>query len=158
MITEQDIHHIQEKWGNAIVKIGQMKDLPADELTAETEKILRELYAFEKRVVLFKPTKASDVQFRHDIESALSYFIGGNKKYPEDKGFALTPWTKVRFDNSKMILETDKAIAVGNYYFTDLNGNETKVEYTFGYVRCPEGRIKIELHHSSIPYQHHVAA
>ena len=32
-----------------------------------------------------------------------------------------------------MILDNNRAIAMGNYFFTDLNGNEAKVEYTFGY-------------------------
>lgn len=152
MITENLVHQSQKEWANAIVEIG--KHVNADRATLEkiTHQLVSELYAFEKRVVLFKPTKASDVQFRHDIESAISYFIGGNEKYPEDFGFALKPWVEVRFENSKMILEKDKAIAVGNYYFKDESGEETKVEYTFGYVRCPHGKIKIELHHSSIPF------
>ena len=39
---------------------------------------------------------------------------------------------------------------MGNYYFTDLSGAETKVEYTFGY-QLHEGRLHINLHHSSFP-------
>ena len=38
--------------------------------------------------------------------------------------------TKVRFENTGMILDNNRAIAMGNYFFTDLNGNEAKVEYT----------------------------
>ena len=43
------------------------------------------------------------------------------------------------------------AIAMGNYFFTDLQGNEAKVEYTFGY-KFIGGQLKIDLHHSSFPY------
>ena len=30
---------------------------------------------------------------------------------------------------------------------------ESKVEYTFGYKRCGDGKVRIFLHHSSLPYQ-----
>ena len=45
------------------------------------------------------------------------------------------------------------ALAMGNYFFTDLSGAETKVEYSFGYIRGPGGELRINLHHSSLPYQ-----
>ena len=41
---------------------------------------------------------------------------------------------------------------MGNYYFTDLEGVKTKVEYTFVYKQNNEGDLKIILHHSSLPY------
>jgi len=82
----------------------------------------------------------------------LSYFIAGNDKFPEDEGFALQPWTKVRFENNGMILQEKRAIAMGNYFFTDLSGGETKVEYTFGYTLSDNGELLIDLHHSSLPY------
>ena len=40
---------------------------------------------------------------------------------------------------------------MGNYFFTDLNGVEAKVEFTFGY-KLVEGELRIDLHHSSFPY------
>ena len=40
---------------------------------------------------------------------------------------------------------------MGNYFFTDLDDNEAKVEYTFGY-KLFNGLVKIDLHHSSFPY------
>ena len=57
----------------------------------------------------------------------------------------------VRFENACLILEKNRALAMGNYYFTDLDGNETKVEYTFGY-KIVDDLIKIDLHHSSFPF------
>ena len=48
-----------------------------------------------------------------------------------------------------MILEDNRAIAMGNYFFTDLGGNEAKVEYT-GY-KLSNGALKIDVHHSSFP-------
>ena len=40
------------------------------------------------------------------------------------------PWTNVRFENASVILNEKSAIAMGNYFFTETNGNEVKVEYT----------------------------
>ena len=117
-----------------------------------TNEFLKELYAFNIGPVLFKPTKCEIEQFRPTKLKALSYFIAGeNRACKEDKGFAIQPWTKVRFENSNFILEEDRAIAMGNYFFTNLNGNEAKVEYTFGY-KLINGELKIDVHHSSFPY------
>ena len=110
------------------------------------------LYGFDNGEVLFKPTKAKDQQFRLTFEGAQSYFIGEDQNFSEDKGFALQPWTNVRFENASVILNEKSAIAMGNYFFTEANGNEVKVEYTFGYFLNNEGELKINLHHSSLPY------
>lgn len=153
MVTEQEVKDVQAKWGAGIVAIGAAKN---DKTTcdAETEKHLDTLYAFDLGTVLFKPTKAADVQFRLDKKAAKSYFIGGDDDFEEDHGFAINPWTAVRFENAAVILEETRALAMGNYYFTDLSGTETKVEYTFGYKKDANGNLKIDLHHSSIPYSH----
>ena len=119
-----------------------------------TSEFLDKLYSFENGPVLFKPTKCAVEQFRASKAKALSYFIAGeNRACEEDKGFAIQPWIKVRFENSGVILKEKHAIAMGNYFFTDLEGNETKVEYTFGY-KLIDGDLKIDLHHSSFPYNH----
>jgi hypothetical protein len=151
MITQNDVIQAQENWGKAIVRIGSLKDDPATCKTV-TEGLISELYAFSRGPVLFKPTKASEIQFRITDEGARSYFIGGDNHFKEDHGFALQPWKKVRFVNAGLILEDDRALAMGNYFFTDLDDNEIKVEYTFGYIKDSEGDLKIDLHHSSLPY------
>jgi hypothetical protein len=60
----------------------------------------------------------------------------------------------VRFENEGIVINGDSALAMGNYYFTTTEGNEIKVEYSFGYVKDANGALKINLHHSSIPYSH----
>ena len=151
MITRQDVLIAQEEWGTGIVKIGSaMPERRTCE--QETERLIDSLYAFERGRVLFKPTKAADIQFRFTKAGATSYFIAGNEDYPEDHGFALNPWLRVRFENASMILEETRAFAMGNYYFTNPNGNEIRVEYTFGYTQAENGNLKIDLHHSSLPY------
>ncbi|MFC1482717.1 hypothetical protein ACFL56_00485 [Candidatus Margulisiibacteriota bacterium] len=151
MITKEDILEAQHHWADTIVEIGSLKsDMSTCEKTARA--LLNQLYAFEQGDVLFKPTQASVIQFRTNFEGMLSYFIGGNSKFPEDQGFALKPWTRVRFENAGITLENNRAIAMGNYYFTDDNNQELKVEYTFGYIKNNAGELKIDLHHSSMPY------
>ncbi len=143
----------QNEWGQGVVKIGSLKD---DRSSCEsfTSDFLDKLYAYQNGSVLFKPTKCEIEQFRPSKSEALSYFIAGdNRACQEDKGFAINPWTKVRFENSGFILEENRAIAMGNYFFTDLDGNEAKVEYTFGY-KLVDGSLRIDLHHSSFPYSH----
>jgi len=152
MITNSDIENIQTIWGEKIVRIGNCKDNKL-EYENEAEKLLNELYDFENGPVLFKPTKASDKQFRLNFDSAKSYFIGGNSEFNEDNGFALNPWFSVRFENSGVILNESHAFAMGNYFFMDESGIEVKVEYTFGYVKDKNGNLKINLHHSSLPFK-----
>lgn len=40
---------------------------------------------------------------------------------------------------------------MGNYFFIDLEGNEAKLEYTFGY-KLINNELVIDLHHSSFSY------
>ncbi len=152
MITEKDVLEIQKTWGDALIKIGSLKDNRAA-CEKETEKVIDSLYAYDLGTVLFKPTRAADDQFRGTREGAISYFIGGNGSFPEDEGFALQPWSDVRFENSGMILNEATALAMGNYFFTEKGtGAVKKVEYTFGYVKDGDGNLKINLHHSSVPF------
>ena len=152
MITKDQVTEAQEKWGNGVVKIGTLKE-KRTECEAFASSFLDDRYAFGSSTVLFKPTKCEIEQFRPTKSEALSYFIAGeDRACNEDKGFAIQPWTKVRFENTGIILEEKRAIAMGNYFFTDLNGDEAKVEYTFGY-KLENGVLKIDLHHSSFPYK-----
>lgn len=151
VITAEEVAQAQQVWGDGIVAIGKAFTDKGD-FVAAAENHLDTLYNFEAGDVLFKPTKASDVQFRPDRESALSYFVGGNDKYPEDHGFAINPWTNVCFENMGTYLHGDYAVAMGNYFFTQPDGTEAKVEYSFGYVKGADGKLKINLHHSSLPF------
>ena len=150
MIRKEDILKSQDLWARGLVEIGDSKD---DYSKAEnlTLKLLDQLYDFRVGKVQFKPTKASDQQFRNDKDSALSYFIGADKNFPEDSGFAMSQWKNIEFKNDSINIYEDVAIVMGNYFFTDGSGAETKVEYTFGYIKRDKS-LKIILHHSSLPY------
>ena len=153
MITTDQIEKVQSKWGENLVEIGRHKNNKEDYEMA-TNSMLNELYAFDNGEVLFKPTRAVEKQFRLNLEAAKSYFIGGNPNFSEDLGFALEPWVSVKFINEALILNENYAIAMGNYFFTSPNGEEIKAEFTFGYIKDKSGNLKINLHHSSIPYNH----
>ncbi len=147
-ITQSEVTAAQKAWAEGIVNIGQAKDHKQAALDH-----INKLYAYDISPVLFKPTKASVDQFRDNKDEALSYFVGG--KEAEDKGFALTPFTKVRFEDHMTTTDCDSALSQGNYYFTPKDakdGKEIKVEYSFGYLKDKEGALKINLHHSSLPY------
>ncbi|CAE7678176.1 abcG22 [Symbiodinium pilosum] len=126
---------------------------------AAAAKAAGELYCYGHSNVPFKPTKAKDVQFRPNANQAMSYFVGAkavSDGTPEDGGFAINGgkgWSEVVFDNHQIDCHGSVAIAMGNYYFTNATDqSKTKVKYTFGYKRCPDGRVRICLHHSSVPF------
>lgn len=149
-ITETEIQQIQESWAQGLIELGRAYSEQKDYKTL-AENIVDSLYGYDEGIVLFKPTKAAEKQFRLTENEAVSYFVTGS--IHEDHGFALQPWSKVRFENSGIIIDDDSAIAMGNYFFTEAKtGKETKVEYTFGYFRDKKGKLKINLHHSSLPY------
>jgi len=148
-ITEADVIAAQTEWGEGIVAISSVHAAEGDFEARATEHI-NTLYAYGDSAVMFKPTLAADDQFRETFDEALSYFIG--REGTEDGGFAISGWTDVRWENNGIYTDDDSAMAMGNYYFTGPDGSETKVEYTFGYMLDDEGALKINLHHSSLPY------
>ena len=151
MITLDNIENIQKEWGDSLVKLGALKS-NREACDKEAESLINRLYGYDNGTVLFKPTKAKDNQFRLTFEGAKSYFIGENSDFLEDKGFALQPWINVRFENASVVLKENSAIVMGNYFFTETSGNVVKVEYTFGYFLDENNHLKINLHHSSLPY------
>tara|TARA_Y100000768_G_scaffold185957_1_gene139311 strand:- start:146 stop:616 length:471 start_codon:yes stop_codon:yes gene_type:complete len=150
MVTETEVESAQKAWGEGIVAIAHAHSTGGDYVSIARNHV-ESLYAYGLTEVLFKPTLAAVEQFRPNFESALSYFVASNNECPEDKGFAIKGWTKVRFENADIILKDETALAMGNYFFTDSNGDEVKAEYTFGYISDDNGDLRIQLHHSSMP-------
>ena len=76
--------------------------------------------------------------------------------YSEDGGFAINGgkgWSKVVFKNHQIECHNEVALAMGSYDFTcATTGDVITVEYTFGYKRNADGKVRICLHHSSVPY------
>ena len=158
-ITEEEVREAQEAWGKAVVAVGKVYSDGGD-YKAVGKAGLDVLYGYHSGFdVLFKPTKARDFAVRTTEAEAVSYFVGADAvdsshsgARAEDKGFALAPFTHVRWNNYGTIIDSESATAMGEYYFTDTKGGITKAEYTFQYRRGPDGKLKIVVHHSSIPY------
>ena len=150
MMTRHDIDNAQQAWGDGIVAIAKAHSNGGD-YEAVARNHVETLYAYGMGDVLFKPTLAAVEQFRPTFDEALSYFVASNNACPEDKGFAIKGWINVRFENAGVILRETTALAMGNYFFTTPEGDEVKVEYTFGYVLDEVGALRINVHHSSMP-------
>lgn len=150
MVTVAEVEKAQQAWGEGIVAISAAHGSGEDYVGRATTHV-ESLYAYGMSPVLFKPTMAAVQQFRPTFDEALSYFTASNGACPEDTGFAIQGWTKVRFENQNMILNESSAIAMGNYFFTSPEGIEVKVEFTFGYLLDSTGALRIHLHHSSLP-------
>ena len=150
-LTTAQIEKAQQAWGEGIVKISAAHTAGGDFVQVAHDHVTT-LYAYGLTAVLFKPTLAADQQFRSTFDEALSYFVASNNACPEDKGFAIKGWTAVRFENVDILTEGKVGMAMGNYFFTTPEGDEVKVEYSFGYILDDAGDVRINLHHSSMPY------
>ncbi|CUH76919.1 hypothetical protein TRM7557_01127 [Tritonibacter multivorans] len=148
-ISKDAVIAAQKVWGEGIVAIATAHKEGGDYQDLAKQHI-ENLYAYDKAQVMFKPTLAAETPFRSDFDGALSYFIGTDGS--EDKGFAIKGWTNVRWENNGVYTSDDTAMAMGHYFFTGPDGTETKVEYSFGYILDDDGELKINLHHSSLPY------
>jgi len=161
VVTKDEVLKVQDAWKDAILTISKeyLANPQGDGFKNAAKAAAGELYGYGEGDVLFKPTKAKETPFRVKGEGALSYFIGYDAIKPagfaEDKGFAINGgkgWKAVKFENSQISTYGDLALAQGEYFFTDFDDKTAKVEYSFGYKKTPEGKLKIVLHHSSIPY------
>ena len=154
MTTRKDIELVnitQKKWADMVLKIGNAyrEKVNLDDLVNE---LLHGIYAFDHCNILFKPTLAKHDQFRSTKEEFISYFLGQNKVCREDKGFAIKNWRSIKFENFKIVNHNDQLISMGNYYFEDDNNKILKVEYTFGFIKISPDQLRINSHHSSLPY------
>lgn len=154
-ITIVEVEAAQKAWGDALVAISIEHDSNGKAAATQiAERAIDTAYGYNMGPVLFKPTlAAAPTTFRTTREGALSYFVGGNTKYPGDSGFAQKHWRSYKIDNAAILITGNSAISMGNVTLTDSKGNVTVVDKTFGYVRDGEGKLRIVLHHSSLPFR-----
>ena len=115
---------------------------------------LLDLYDFgsPEKPLLFKPTLADVI--RLDRAGAKSYFIGGNADYPHDGGFLKNGWKSVDFNSAAGPIPDAGGLSfkdMGQYTFSDADGNGTRADYTFAYHKVG-GKVLISLHHSSLTW------
>lgn len=153
-ISEAEVLAAQQAWCKALVDIStaNVKGGPSA-AKALAEKVIDSAYGYQMGAVLFKPTLTEAPQtFRTTRDGALSYFVGGNPAYPKDKGFALNGWTKCEISNAAVFIAGDSANTIGNVMFTDKDGKVTTVDKSWAFVKDDAGKLRIVLHHSSLPY------
>lgn len=155
-ITEAEVIAAQQAWGNALVAIATEYDnkghAAAKKLAGE---IIDSAYGYNLGPVLFKPTLANgegEQTFRTSRDGAVSYFVGGDPKFAQDSGFALKGWRSFEIDNAGILITGNSATSMGHVTVIDAKGNRTTVDKTWGYVRGPDGKLRIVVHHSSLPY------
>ena len=157
-ITELEVIAAQDLWAASIKRISAAYLAKSDFVKIAGD-AAGELYAYGHHDVHFKPTKAAEVPFRPTAGEAMSYFVGGkavDNGIAEDGGFAINGgkgWKSCVYKNHQITVKNDVALAMGTYDFTcATTGDVSTVEYTFGYQRCTDDKVRIFLHHSSVPY------
>lgn len=158
-LTVQEVNAAQQAWCDSLVRIAKTYAAGGDYKTVATE-VLTNQYNYDYGTVLFKPTLTfGDQTFRLDKEGAAAYFIGGNPKYPDDSGFALKPWVACRYtnagNNAGVLIDGDFAATMGNVFLTDAQGKETVVDKFFAFKRGVDGKLRIVVHKSALPFQPH---
>jgi len=156
-ITEAEVNAAQKAWCEALVKIGEEWRRGGD-YRGLASRLIDELYDYQQGKVFFKPTKAYGPRtFRPTKAGALAYFVGGDPNFPEDKGFALEPWVKVNYKNNAapngIQIYGNIAFTMGNVYFTSAKGPEVMVDKTFAFRKGRDGKLRLCVHHSSLPYE-----
>lgn len=155
-ITEAEVNAAQQAWCDGLVKISKVHKAGGD-YKAVAAQLIADLYDYREGKVFFKPTLAHGKNtFRSTPEGCLSYFIGGNPDFPEDSGFALRNWVKVSYDNNAaengIQIHGDIAITMGNVYLTNGKGEESMVDKTFAFRRCADGKLRLCVHKSALPF------
>ncbi len=154
-ITEAEVLAAQTGWCSALVAIsteGETRGQAAAKALAG--QVLDAAYGYNLGPVLFKPTLTEAPQtFRTTRAGALAYFVGGDPAFPKDTGFALKGWTACKADNAAIHINGDVATTMGNVMITGKDGNVTTVDKTWTFKKTDDGKLRIVLHHSSLPYR-----
>eukprot|EP00435_Cladocopium_sp_Y103_P069386 s147_g33.t1 len=157
----------KEIWGSGILRLRQLYEESPKAAKKEAASFVTQMYGHGLKPVIVKPVNSTSKPFRTTKDGVISSLVGGYEEFPEeslektwrchDKGFVVGQyWDKIRFDNAGISVEGPQALAMGHCFFTDpVTGNESALEYTFGYFRDSEGHLRINLHFASAPYQNH---
>ncbi|NRB02904.1 MAG: phosphoribosyl-AMP cyclohydrolase [Rhodobacteraceae bacterium] len=154
-ITLDEIETALVTWGNGKIAISKAFEDGGIELARTVASdCLDDYYGYDLGPVLFKPTMASGEQtFRPSRAGAMAYFCGHSTDYPLDKGFAIMGWRAMERITSASFIQGDVAMWMGWIKLTNKDGSVTTVDKSFGYKKDAQGKLRIVLHHSSLPYQ-----
>jgi hypothetical protein len=155
-ITEAEVNAAQQAWGDGLIKLGKVYKDHGDYKAAASQ-FIDDTYGFKDGRVFFRPTLAVAPQaFRTTKDGTLAYFVGGDPKFPDDKGFALAPWIKCRYDNAiegsnAIQIYGDIALAMGNVYLTGRDRKEIFVDKFFAFRKDSTGKFRLIVHKSALP-------
>ncbi|CAL1154449.1 unnamed protein product [Cladocopium goreaui] len=138
-ITEEEVKSVQAAWANAIRSISKTY-LEGGDYVAAAAKAAGELYGYGHTNVLFKPTKAAWANAIKSISK--TYLDGGDYVAAAAKAAG----ELYGYGHTDVLFKPTKAAEA------QFHGSKTKVEYTFGYKKNADGKVRIFLHHSSVPY------
>ena len=153
-LTEAEVLAAQKAWGDALVAISREHEARGQtSAKALASTVLDNAYGYNLGPVLFKPTLTVAPQtFRTTKDGALAYFVCGDTNYPYDTGYAQQGWRSVEIRNAGVQIHGDTANTTGNVILTDKDGKVTTVDKTWTFKKTDDGRIRIVVHHSSLPY------
>jgi hypothetical protein len=153
-ISETEVLAAQKAWGGALVAISSTYETKGFQTAkALAGNVIDAAYGYQFGPVLFKPTLTVAPQtFRTTRAGALAYFVGGDPAFPMDKGFALKGWRKVEIKNSAIFISGNTATTMGNVMITNKEGKVTTVDKTWQFIKDDKGKLRIMVHHSSLPY------
>jgi len=153
-ITAADLAAAQKGWCDALIQIAQTNATRGGAAArALAETVIDSAYGYQFGAVLFKPTLTTAPQtFRTTRAGALAYFVGGDPAFPNDSGFALNGWTACEVTDAAVFIAGNTATTMGNVTMTDGNGRVTTVDKTWQFVKDGEGRLRMVVHHSSLPH------
>lgn len=149
--VDPEVIAAQRAWSEGIIELGRIVASGHDAHDAAVT-FVQDCYAHELGPVLFKPTRARDVPFRPSVDDAVSYFVGGDPRHAEDAGFASQGWVRIVWHIAGVVSDGDRRIVMGTYEFVDRDHQEVGAEFTIGYRPGPDGTLRMDVHHSSIPF------
>ena len=155
-ITENEVNAAQRAWCDGLIRIGAVRAEGGD-FRAAASALIDDLYDYADGTVFFKPTLAYGRNaFRGTKQGALSYFVAGDPDFPEDAGFALKHWVRVWCDNNAaengIQIHGEIAITMGNVHLVNAADEKIMVDKTFVFRRCSDGRLRLCVHKSALPY------
>ena len=167
-ITNEEISAQQDTWCNAgllaISETYHKKGWKAAKKLAS--EVIDAWYGYnllpDKKVpVAFNPTWTyGDLTFRTTRRGAISYFVGRDKKFPIDPGFALgapgpdrSQWISCKVKNAVNFAAGNVGFTMGKVYFEAEDGTKADVDKTWIFVKNPDtGEIRCVLHESATPF------
>lgn len=153
VFTDALVTETLQRWCDNVVWIGEVYASGGDYKSA-AQQVLTDNYDYDHGKVLFKPTLAYGAHtFRPTKEGGLAYFVGANPSFPEDKGFKLKPWVKVWYNKLSYVLHGDLAVLQCNVHLIGADDSHIFVNKSFVFKLCEDGKTRIILHQSSLPFQ-----